>query len=147
VQFFYLKNHTNFHLFLNFCAAIPKPKNTSFGVLQSSTPTIIRFIKQNHLLVNSQYPDEFKDKLHSLLKDRGFKTTELQVKENTKYAWGYINFLHLDGLIILPAIDKTNDTYVKMQLQDLYPNTIIELCDAKPLLKKGGVFNCISWEL
>jgi hypothetical protein len=25
-----------------------------------------------------------------------------------------------------------------MQLQDLYPNTIIELCDAKPLLKKGG---------
>lgn len=108
---------------------------------------MVRFIKQNHLLVNSQYPDEFKHKLHSLLKDKGFKTTELQVKENTKYAWGYINFLHLDGLIILPAIDKTNDTYVKMQLQDLYPNTIIELCDAKPLLKKGGVFNCISWEL
>lgn len=108
---------------------------------------MVRFIKQNHLLINSQYPAEFKDKLHSLLRDRGFKTTELQVKENTKYAWGYINFLHLDGLIILPAIDKTIDSYVKMQLQDLYPNTIIELCDAKPLLKKGGVFNCISWEL
>lgn len=107
---------------------------------------MVRFIKQNHLLVNSQYHDNFKNKLHSTLNDKGFKTTELKVKENIKYAWGYINFLHLDGLIIQPAIDKVNDAYVQSQLKELYPNTIIELCNAKSLVKKGGVFNCISWE-
>ncbi|MDD3591862.1 MAG: agmatine deiminase family protein [Sulfurovum sp.] len=107
---------------------------------------MVRFIKQNHILVNSQYPDNFKHKLHHSLNNSGLKTTELKVKENTKYAWGYINFLHLDDLIIQPAIDKVNDAYVKSQLEELYPNTIVELCDAKAILKKGGGFNCISWE-
>lgn len=108
---------------------------------------MVRFIRQNHLLVNSQYPKDFKQKLHEQLKRSGFKTTELKVKENTKYAWGYINFLHLDGLIIQPSIDKVNDNYVKSQLEKLYPNATVELCNAKALVKKGGVFNCISWEL
>lgn len=108
---------------------------------------MVRFIHKNHLLVNSQYPKSFKQELHTQLNKSNFKTTELKVKENTKYAWGYINFLHLKGLILQPAIDKVNDTYVKSQLEELYPNTVVELCDAKPLVKKGGVFNCISWEL
>lgn len=107
---------------------------------------MVRFIRQNHLLVNSQYPDEFKKKIHRSLRRSGFKTTELKVREDTKYAWGYINFLHLDGLIIQPSIDKVNDDYVKNQLEELYPNVTVELCDAKVLVKKGGVFNCISWE-
>jgi len=108
---------------------------------------MVRFIADNHLLVNSQYPDTFKQKLHTILKENGFKITELQVKENTKYAWGYINFLHLDSLIIQPSINKVNDNYVKEQLETLYPNVTVELCDAKALTKKGGVFNCVSWEL
>lgn len=49
---------------------------------------------------------------------------------------GIISFLHLDDLIVLPAIYKINDTYVKCQLKELYTNKIIELCDAKPLVKK-----------
>ncbi|HHD78092.1 MAG TPA: hypothetical protein ENK98_00380 [Epsilonproteobacteria bacterium] len=108
---------------------------------------MVRFISQNHLLVNSQYSKTFKQKLHKQLNKSGFKTTELEVKENTQYAWGYINFLHLDDLIIQPSIDKVNDNYVKRQLEELYPNATVKLCDAKPLVKKGGVFNCISWEL
>lgn len=108
---------------------------------------MVRFISKDHILVNSQYPQPFKKTLHNSLKNAGFKFTELKVKENTKYAWGYINFLHLDGLIIQPSIDKVNDNYVKSQLEELYPNVTVELCDAKALVKKGGVFNCISWEL
>ena len=108
---------------------------------------MVRFISENHLLINSQYPVEFKDRLHKRLNDLGFTCTELKVKEDTKYAWGYINFLHLDGLIIQPSIDKVNDAYVTEQLEVLYPNTKVELCEAKALTKKGGVFNCVSWEL
>jgi len=43
--------------------------------------------------------------------------------------------------------DKVNDTKAKEQLQSLYSDTTIELCNSKALIKKGGVFNCISWEL
>jgi len=108
---------------------------------------MVRFISENHLLINSQYPVEFKDKLHKHLNGLGFTCTELEVNKDTTQAWGYINFLHLNGLIIQPSIDKVNDIYVKEQLEALYPNTKVELCDAKALTKKGGVFNCVSWEL
>jgi len=108
---------------------------------------MVRFISNNHLLVNSQYPDDFKNTLHKCLGDAGFKITELNVREDTNYAWGYINFLHLDRLIIQPSIDKVNDVYVKEQLERLYPDCAVELCDAKALVTEGGVFNCVSWEL
>ena len=108
---------------------------------------MVRFISENHLLVNSQYPESFKKKLHLILRETGLKITEFKMKENTKYAWGYINFLHLDNLIIQPSIDKINDDYVKSQLEELYSNVTVELCDAKRLVKEGGVFNCVSWEL
>lgn len=108
---------------------------------------MVRFINENHLLVNSQYPAKFKNNLHALLKEQGFEITELRVNKDTKNAWGYINFLHLDGLIIQPAIDKVNDAYIQSQLEELYPNVTVEFCDAKELVRKGGVFNCISWEL
>lgn len=108
---------------------------------------MVRFISHNHLLVNSQYTNNFKKKLHKSLSDNGYKITELKVKKDTEYAWGYINFLQLDNLIIQPSIDEENDEYVKDQLKELYPNTMIELCNAKDLINEGGVFNCVSWEI
>ena len=122
---------------------IPWDKNEPYGHADG----MVRFISENHLLVNSQYPKSFKDKLQTRLIESGFKYTELKMKEDTKYAWGYINFLHLDNLIIQPSINKVNDSYVKSQLEELYPNTTIKLCDTRALVKKGGVLNCISWEL
>jgi len=107
---------------------------------------MVRFISENHLLVNSHYENEFKQKLHKILKEAGFQLTELKVKEETTYSWGYINFLHIDKLIIQPSIDKINDKYIQEQLKNLYPSTTIEQCDAKELAEEGGVFNCISWE-
>ena len=123
------------------------PRDPDIEEVYGHADGMVRFISENHLLVNSQYPDNFKNKLHTRLRKAGFKYTELKMKEDTKYAWGYINFLHLDKLIIQPSIDKVNDAYVKDQLETLYPDVTVELCDAKALVKKGGVFNCISWEL
>ncbi len=123
------------------------PRDPDVEEIYGHADGMVRFISENHLLVNSQYPKTFKKKLHKRLKETGFKITELKMKEDTQYAWGYINFLHIDNLIIQPSIDKVNDGYVKSQLEELYPDAAIELCDALGLVKKGGVFNCISWEL
>ena len=123
------------------------PRDPDSEEIYGHADGMVRFVSKNHLLINSQYPDAFKKKLHQHLSNLGFTCTELEVKEDTEYAWGYINFLHLDGLIIQPSIDKVNDIHVKEQLEALYPNTKVELCDARTLVKKGGVFNCISWEL
>jgi len=123
------------------------PRDPDIEEIYGHADGMVRFISENHLLVNSQYSKTFKQKLHDSLKKAGFETTELKMKEDTKYAWGYINFLHLDNLIIQPSIDKVNDAYVKSQLEELYPDTIIEICDARGLVKKGGAFNCVSWEL
>ena len=123
------------------------PRDPDSEEIYGHADGMVRFISKNHLLINSQYPDDFKNKLHKHLTDLGFTCTELKVKEDTTYACGYINFLHLNGLIIQPSIDKVNDAYVKEQLKVLYPDEKVELCDAKALVKQGGVFNCVSWEL
>ncbi len=123
------------------------PRDPDVKEIYGHADGMVRFISENHLLVNSQYPKTFKKKLHKRLKETGFKITELKMKEDTQYAWGYINFLHIDNLIIQPSIDKVNDGYVKSQLKELYPDATVELCDARRLVKEGGVFNCVSWEL
>ena len=133
-----------FHMFKK---VIVIPRDPHIDEIYGHADGMVRFISENHLLVNSQYPETFKRKLHARLKETGFKITELKMNKDTKYAWGYINFLHIDNLIIQPSIDKMNDNYVKEQLENLYPDATVELCDARPLVKKGGVFNCVTWEL
>ena len=133
-----------FHMFKK---VVVIPRDPHKDEIYGHADGMVRFISENHLLINSEYPKTFKNKLHTILIQAGFTYTELKVKEDTKYAWGYINFLHLDDLIIQPSIDKVNDVYVKNKLELLYPNATVELCDARPLVKKGGVFNCVTWEL
>lgn len=123
------------------------PRDPDSEEIYGHADGMVRFISKNHLLINSQYSEDFKQKLHKRFNEVGFTCTELKVKEDTRYAWGYINFLHLDGLIILPSIDKVNDAYVAEQLKTLYPHASVELCYARALAKKGGVLNCVSWEL
>ncbi|MCK5539064.1 MAG: agmatine deiminase family protein [Bacteroidales bacterium] len=133
-----------FHMFKK---VIVIPRDPHIDEIYGHADGMVRFISENHLLVNSQYPETFKRKLHARLKETGFKITELKMNKDTKYTWGYINFLHIDNLIIQPSIDKMNDNYVKEQFENLYPDATVELCDARPLVKKGGVFNCVTWEL
>lgn len=131
-----------FHIFKK-VIIIPWDKNEPYGHADG----MVRFINKDHVLVNNGYNEDFKEKFLTPLQDAGLKITVLQINKITKDSWGYINFLHIGNLIILPAISKVNDNKVKKQLQSLYPDTIIQLCDAKALIKKGGVFNCVSWEI
>jgi len=133
--------------FSNIKKLIVIPRDPDIQEVYGHADGMVRFISENHILVNSQYPENFKKRLHKIFTELRFKVTELKVNENTKYAWGYINFLHLNNLIIQTSIYKVNDIYIKEQLENLYPDTTIELCDAYPLVKQGGVFNCVSWEL
>ena len=135
-----------FHMFKK---VVVIPRDPHKDEIYGHADGMVRFIDDHHLLVNSQYPKIFKNKLHTTFKEAGFKVTELLINEdsNTNYTWGYINFLHIDNLIIQPSIDKVNDSYIKEQLEELYPDASVELCDARPLVKKDGVFNCVTWEL
>ncbi len=131
-----------FHMFEK---VIVIPRDPDDEEIYGHADGMVRFIDKNHLLVNS-YTSLFRSNLLDALKEQGMKYTELEMKENTRYSWGYINFIQLDDLIIQPSIDKVNDLHIQVQLRKLYPCVAIELVDAKLLTKKGGVFNCISWE-
>ena len=123
---------------------IPWDKTEKYG----HTDGMVRFISKEHVLVNSTYDATFKKKLHDSLEKNGLKVTELKLKEDTEYAWGYINFIQIRDLIIMPDIDKVNNNYVKEQLQSLFPQCSVEMSgvNTRTLLKKGGGLNCISWE-
>ena len=65
------------------------PRDPDVEEIYGHADGMVRFISENHLLVNSQYPETFKRKLHARLKETGFKITELKMNKDTKYAWGY----------------------------------------------------------
>lgn len=131
-----------FHMFKK-VIVIHWDKNEPYGHADG----MVRFIYKDHVLVNDGYSKNYKKRIFTPLQDAGLKVTELKIQKKAKDSWGYINFLHIGDLIILPSINRVNDMTVKEQLHLLYPDTTIELCNAKALIEEGGVFNCISWEL
>ena len=58
-----------------------------------------------------------------------------------------MNFLKLDSCIIMPTFDDPeNDKEAERVLQELYGKRIITV-EATELAKKGGLMNCITWNI
>jgi len=101
----------------------------------SKISDILRFISENHLLVQSEY---YKGK-----NSGNFKWTELKLKKQLDYTDTYMHFLQFEDLIIQPSFGTVNDDYIKSQLEVLYPNTTIEFCDIQTLGKDSNLFQCL----
>ena len=65
------------------------------------------------------------------------------------HRWAYINWLQLDGLIILPVFANTPESNMKaVQLIKDYTvnmNIDVECVEATALVNYGGGLNCASW--
>ena len=59
----------------------------------------------------------------------------------------YVNYLHLDDLIIFPVFDcKGNkDAEALKVIHNLFPNHNIESVVINDIAEEGGLMNCITW--
>lgn len=120
---------------------------------------LVRFYDENTIIGNS-LKDEYKywgNAMKKLIHYYGFKYIEMpvfdykmQYKNKSMSAIGcYMNYLEIGNLIIFPVFElegnKDNDAFEL--ISGLYPNKIIERININEIAFKGGLMNCVSWNI
>jgi len=118
---------------------------------------MIRFIGGNKVLINGyfrEYDKAFQASLYGALDQAGLKYEELVYEGpdlNEDINWGYINFLQMKDLLLIPKFGLKEDKQAFEQISRLFPDyssgNKIEQIDASEIIKGGGVLNCISWNI
>jgi len=132
---------------------------------------MVRFINENNVLIND-LSDEFnkaafdKNKYRKklieqwyysfkmALFDAGLEWKELtsnffpkDVKIGPSDAYGiYLNFLHLEEIILAPGFGIDEDETARKLLQKTFNKKVVTI-QARELARKGGIVNCVTWQL
>ena len=120
---------------------------------------LVRFYDEKTIIGNS-HKDEYKywgDAMKKLIQQHDYKYIDMpefdykmQYKNKSMSAIGcYMNYLEISNLIIFPVFElegnKDNDAFEL--ISGLYPNKIIERININEIAFKGGLMNCISWNI
>ena len=115
----------------------------------------LRFVYNENIVVN-QLAGEYKywqKSFSKMIAESGLNYVEMpwfipHFKTSKQSAIGsYVNYLHLDDLIIFPVFDcKGNkDAEALEVIHNLFPNHNIEPVVINDIAKQGGLMNCITW--
>ena len=129
---------------------VPYEKDDIIGHIDG----MVRFIDDNTVLINDYSFDksDFPKALKSSLKNAGLEWIELPYNPvyNTKSdsAKGfYINYLQMSQGIIMPTFRSTFDEKAYKILQEVFIGKAIATIDSSEVAEKGGVLNCITWNV
>ena len=115
----------------------------------------LRFVDNENIVVNRLADEEtfWQRSFHEMIAASGLRYVEMpwftpSLKTSDVSAIGsYVNYLHLDDLIIFPVFDcKGNkDAEALKVIHNLFPNHNIEPVVINDIAKEGGLMNCITW--
>lgn len=117
---------------------------------------IVRFIDGDHVLIDGyfkQTKSDYSDKLYNILKKHKLNPVELNfsVPTQSNKNWGYINYLQMNDLLLIPQFGIDEDDQALEQIGKVFPEykakDQIVTIDASAIIKHGGVLNCISWNI
>lgn len=117
---------------------------------------MIRFVDGNTVLVDGYYRDKksgIGEKLFRVLKSQHLEAVPLQfeVKRESRHNWGYLNFLQMKDLLLVPQFGIEEDNQALEQIMKLFPEFAtkgkVDTIDSNVLIKDGGVLNCASWNI
>ena len=118
---------------------------------------MIRFVNEKKVMINGyfeEYHPKFKKAFFSALSDHNLDYTELNYNVSTPYEdlnWGYINYLQMKDLILVPQFGIAEDQQALNQISQVFPEYAakeqIDTIDASVIIKFGGALNCISWNI
>ena len=120
---------------------------------------LVRFKDEKTIIVNN-LNDEYKywgNAMKKVIQEYGFNYIEMpvfdykvQYKNKSMSAIGcYMNYLEIGNLIIFPVfeLEGNKDAEALNLMSDLYPTKIIEKININEIALKGGLMNCISWNI
>jgi agmatine deiminase len=129
---------------------IPKHKDDPFG----HSDGMVRFLDENSILCNDlslEYKYFLKD-FKTAIKDHNLEIIEIPMEivipDKKDSAVGiYINFLHVGKLIIIPEFGLESDDKAYKTISESYPDCTVERVNITRIAEKGGVLNCITWNI
>lgn len=115
---------------------------------------MVRFLDDRTVLINSyaQEDKDFKYSLVTALHNAGLDWVEIPYNpyENKTY-WQangiYMNYLHMQGIVIVPVFGMKEDEVAIKQFEQLFTGHTIEVVYSNELAKEGGVLNCVTWNI
>lgn len=119
---------------------------------------MIRFINEETVLINGyfkEYPEKFKQQFFGALHENNLKYVELNYDvpvPNERLNWGYINYLQMKDLLLVPQLGIDEDIQALTQIKKIFPeyekDGKIEGVYIRQIIEKGGGgLNCISWNV
>jgi agmatine deiminase len=115
---------------------------------------MVRFINDNTVLINKYVKEDqqFQLGVRMALHNSCLKIIELPYNpyknaSNDDATGIYINYLEMDGLIILPIFSMKEDEEAVKMIQELFPAKKILTLNSNEIARKGGILNCISWNI
>jgi agmatine/peptidylarginine deiminase len=117
---------------------------------------MIRFIDEQHVLVDGYYINknkDFKNKFYKILYNNKLLPVELifNVPRQSSKNWGYLNFLQMKDLLFFPQFGIEEDDQALQQIKAAFPDYAakgqIETINCNEIINDGGVLNCISWNI
>jgi len=118
---------------------------------------MIRYIDDHRVLINGyfrEYKPAFKKAFFGALEKNGLDYIELKYDvehPDEEINWAYINYLHMENLLLIPQLGLAEDTQAWQQISRVFPEYAakgaIEMLDATPVIQHGGGLNCVSWNV
>jgi agmatine deiminase len=118
------------------------------------TDGMVRFLDDNTVIINDYAKEDkaFKRAFLIALDNAGLDYIEIPYnpynnKKDSQANGIYINYLQMEGVVILPVFGQKEDELAVKQFETLFKGYRIETVDSNEIAKKGGILNCITWNI
>lgn len=131
---------------------IPKEPHDRIGHADG----MVRFVSDDHVVLNDyrQVNPGFGRRIERLLADVGLQITRIPYVPEERIRGGipsavgnYLNFLHIEGLVAVPAYGLPEDSSARKALAKVLSHCRVASVPCRSLAEEGGVLNCVTWTI
>ena len=114
--------------------------------------SMVRFLNDDTLLVSdfSKESKRFQSDFQAALSDLKLETVAIPLNPyNNRHSYGqqgvYINFLQLDGIVLLPVFGQPEDDMMLRTCEGLFVGEVVQEIDCAEIGEIGGSLKRLSW--
>lgn len=115
---------------------------------------MVRFIDEHTVIINDykQEQEEFYRAFEIAIHNTGldYITIPYNVynnKSNNQANGVYINYLQMEGIVMIPTFNMKGDELAIKQLETIFGGKSIALLESNDIADEGGILNCITWNI
>ena len=115
---------------------------------------MVRFIDESTIVINDYRQEEewFYRAFEIAIHNTGLDCVRIPYnvynnKSNDHANGDYINYLQMEGTVIIPTFGIKEDDLVVRQFESIFAGQNIQTIDSNEIAYDGGILNCITWNI